>query len=75
MADRAPLETAEVMCRDVARLLKGACPKGWGFFLVLADFSGPGEGFKTYMSSMEREGAISLLREMADTLEHGENPV
>jgi len=64
---RAPLENAEVVARNVARLIKEACPPGWAFALILASY---GEsGFMTYLSSMRREDTIKLLRETADKIE------
>lgn len=67
---RAPLESAENKARDIARTLKAACPPGWGFVLVLASYGE--DGFSTYMSSVERQDAVKLMREMADRIESQE---
>jgi len=66
---RAPLENAEVVASDIGRLIKDACPPGWGFFLLLASYGQ--DGFMTYLASMGRADAIKLLRETADKLEKG----
>jgi len=66
---RAPLETAEVVARDIGRIIKRAMPPGWGFFLLLSSFDEPPAGFWTYLASIEREGAIKFLREAADKIE------
>lgn len=70
---RAPLENAEVVARDIGRLIKGACPPGWGFALILASYGQ--DGFMTYLASMRREDAIKLLRETADKIEKGSHQV
>lgn len=64
---RAPLESAEVRAREIARMLKEAMPAGWGFVVLLASFGD--DGFSTYLSSMERATAIEFLREMATKIE------
>lgn len=51
----------------IGRALKDTLPPEIAFFLCLANF-GEG-GTMTYASSIERENAIKLLREMADKLE------
>ncbi len=68
--DRATLEEAEREIQAVAREVKKMCPEGWGFFLVMASFGE--DGISTYMSSLGRDGAVKLLREMADKLEDNE---
>ncbi len=67
MAARSPLEAAEVKCREIALLLKDVMPPGWRFVLILAS-EGEG-GFMTYMANAQREGAIKLLRELAEKIE------
>lgn len=64
---RAPLESAEVVARDIGRTIKEACPPGWGFALILASYGE--DGFMTYLASMQRQDAIKLLRETADKIE------
>ena len=46
-------------------------PPGWCFTLILASI-GEG-GYTTWISSIEREDTIRLLREMADKMERGPN--
>lgn len=75
MGDRAGLEAAEIAARRLGRKLKEKIPKGWGFVLVLSSFGEKDEGFKTYLSTIEREGAVKLLREMADAIEGKEKEV
>lgn len=67
---REPLETAEIKAREVGRLIKSAMPEGWGFCLVLSSY-GDG-GFCTYVSSVEREGAVKMLRELLDKIERND---
>lgn len=52
---------------DLARLLGLHVPAGYTFTLVL-NKTGPG-GCMAYASSAEREGVISMLREIADKIE------
>jgi hypothetical protein len=63
----APLGEAEERAKEVARLIKGALPEGWGFFLCLTDFKEK-DGEMLCVSSIKREGCVKLLREMADIL-------
>lgn len=74
MADekRAPLESAEIKTREIARILKSIMPKEWGYFLCISSFGA--DGFFTYMSDIQRADAIKLLRETADKLEKGAPP-
>lgn len=67
---RTPLEVAEVHARRVGRVLKDGMPPGWGYVLALASL-GEG-GHLTYLSSLERPGAVNLLRELATIVESGE---
>ena len=71
---REPLESAENKCRDIGRMLKEVMPDGWGFFLCISsyDLDDKPSGFSTYLSTIKRDGAIKLLREMADKLERKE---
>jgi hypothetical protein len=70
---RAPLESAENEARRIGRQLKASMPPGWGFVVVLAYFGEANDGgFKTYLSSVDRESAMNLLREMADAIESRE---
>ena len=63
----APLVDAEERAKELGRAIKGLMPEGWGFVLVLAEF-GAREGC-TFLSSIQREGSVKLLRETADTIE------
>jgi len=68
--DRATLEEAEVVARKIGSLIGAVMPPGWGFMLVLGTY-GEG-GCLTYVSSVEREGAIAMLKEMIAKIERGE---
>lgn len=68
--DREPLEAAEVSAQKIAKTIGGMLPKGWKFTLVLASVEG--EGFMTYVSNLERSGSIAMLRELADSIDGGE---
>lgn len=70
---RASLEEAEVAVRRVGRTIGDQMPKGWGFVLVMASHGE--DGFATYLSNMEREGTVKLLREMADKVDRGTEQV
>lgn len=70
---RHPLESAEVVARDIGRKLTDAMPPGWGFALVLFTF-GEG-GFLTYMSNAQRADMVKALRECADKIETGDDHV
>lgn len=54
---------------DIARLLRPALPKDVGFILILADYD---VGGMAYASTMDRDGAVSLLQEMADKMRQDE---
>lgn len=73
MVNRATLEQAEIAARKLARVIKENTPEGWGFVVVLMSF-GEG-GMSTYLSSIEREGCITALRELADKLEANETNI
>lgn len=68
--NRAPLETAEVVARKIGTSIGSVLPPGWCFTLILASI-GEG-GYTTWISSIEREDTIRLLREVADKMERGE---
>ena len=70
MTERAPLESAEVTARKIGERLAEKMPPGWGFTLVLASY-GEG-GFCTYISSVQREGAVKMLHELLDKIERNE---
>lgn len=61
---RADLLTAEEEARRLANVLKAQMPKGWGFFLCLASHGD--KGFMTYISSIERAGAGSMMLELLE---------
>ena len=66
---RAPLEVAENRIRDIGRDIHDRMPANWGFVLVMSSMGGP--GLSTYLSSLERSGAVKLMRELADSIESG----
>lgn len=72
--DRASLEEAEITARKLGRLLHSQMPKGWGFVLVLASYGEP-SAFMTYLSSVQREDALRMLRELLTKVEEGEPQV
>jgi hypothetical protein len=51
-------------------LIRPQLPKGWAFALVIATL-GDG-GLMTYVSNVQRNDMIHLLREVAGKLERGE---
>jgi len=74
-------DMTEVELRDyftfLARTVESELPSGPSsrgkalFFLVVSDGTGP--GISQYVSNIERDGAIKLLRETADRLEGRED--
>ena len=67
MPDRASLEQAERVARELGRNLKERMPPGWGFILWLESFGE--DGFATYLSSIERETAIRSIKEWIARME------
>lgn len=67
----APLRQAEETARQIGESLADQMPKGWGFTLILSEFTEPGTnpGFATYMSNCKREDAIAMLRETAEKMD------
>lgn len=60
-------KSMESTMRDIGRVLKNAMPPGVAFCLVLASIGE--KGWTTYMSSVEREDAINLLKELIHKME------
>lgn len=71
--DRAPLESAEVEAKKIARILKDNMPDGWGFTLILYSYGG--EGFMTYLSTGQREDCIKMLEELLLKMKNNERNV
>jgi hypothetical protein len=69
--EKATLPNAEAIAAEIGENLNDQMPEGWGFTLVLSEFTEPGHppGFSTYLSNCSREDAINVLRETADALE------
>ncbi len=69
--EAAPLRQAEEMARQIGDGLAGQMPKGWGFTLILSEFTerGATPGFSTYLSNCKRSDAITMLRETADKMD------
>lgn len=66
---RASLEEAEVRAPEILAAVKALCPEGWGVVLWLASY---GEsGFYTYQSTIERSGAVRMLRDWIASVEPG----
>ncbi len=64
---REPLERAEIRIQEMGRELKKMLPKGWHFVIILA--SQGEKGFSTYISTIERKSAVSLMKETAEQIE------
>lgn len=70
------LERAEHQAREMGRFLKTMLPSGWGFVLILANFTDRDDARRlTYLSTVDRETIPTLLREMAHKLETGRGKV
>ena len=54
-------EKAEEMLNEIGKLLRIACPKGYGFSLLLFTFGEGGNMF--YTSNAQREDMIRAMRE------------
>ncbi len=57
--------------QKLARYLKTKTPKGWGFALLMFEFSDKLGGNLQWVSSAQRADMIKSLRECADRLEQG----
>jgi hypothetical protein len=62
-------EKAEAMLKEIGQLLRSACPKGYGFSLLIFTF-GPG-GNMFYSSNAQREDMIRAMQEFIE--KHREN--
>lgn len=58
-----PLAVAIEKAQAIGRIIKKEMPQGWGFVLILSDFNQEGSGAMTYLSSIERESCIKMLKE------------
>ena len=67
----APLRQAEEKAREIGEGLADQMPKGWGFTLILSEFTerGATPGFSTYLSNCKRSDAIAMLRETANKMD------
>ena len=73
-----PLEVVEERTLEIGRFLKAQMmPPGWGFVLMLVNFTEDGEksGRMTYLSSCDGEAIPTMLREMAEKLEKDKGSV
>ena len=71
-----PLERAEHQAKEMGRFLKTMLPAGWGFILILANYTDRDDARRmTYIASVDRGSVPTLLREMADKLEKEEGEV
>lgn len=68
--NRSTLDQAIEHAKELGRQLKQEIPEGWGFCLVLASY-GEG-GFMTYLSSVEREAAMKMLRKLLTKWENND---
>lgn len=62
-------EQAEKMLREIGQLLRSACPKGYGFNLLIFSFGEGGNMF--YASNAQREDMIRAMQEFIQ--KHREN--
>lgn len=60
-------EEIEMKLKEIGHLIGDKLPDGWGFNLLVADFGKGGSTF--YISSMDRPGAIAILKEQIKRLE------
>ena len=58
---------AEADSREIAKMLGGIVPDGWGFALLMFEF-GPGKQ-STWISNAARGDTVLMLRELANRLE------
>lgn len=66
---RASLEEAEIAAQRLARQIDAGTPAGWRFMLFLA--SEGYAGYSTYVSNVERESAIEMVREWLARMDAG----
>lgn len=69
----ATLEEAEMRSVEISKTLREMLPNGWNFTLVLARPEKPGQdGIMTYISDLERDGSVEILRELTGYMAEGE---
>jgi hypothetical protein len=54
-------EQAEAMLNEIGKMLRDACPKGYGFSLLIFSFGAGGNMF--YTSNAQREDMIRAMQE------------
>ena len=62
-------EKAEAMLKEIGQMLRKACPKGYGFSLLIFSFGEGGNMF--YTSNAQREDMIRAMQEFIQ--KHREN--
>lgn len=62
----------EAALKDIGSRIGSQLPKGWGFNLAISSFGEHGSTF--YLSNMDREGAIGMLRELIAKMEKEGRP-
>lgn len=65
-------EQIEKTLRAVAEKIKAILPKGWGFTLMLFDYTDTPGGSMFYISSAGREDMINAMKEFIAKNEKGE---
>lgn len=51
----------EQKLKEIGNILRSVMPEGWGFTLLISSYGEGGSMF--YMSSVERQDAVNMLRE------------
>ena len=69
MPNPATLAEAIEKAKETGRYIKSQMPPGWGFVLILASYGD--EGAMTYLSSIDRETCIKMLKEFIHKQETG----
>lgn len=60
-------EEVERKLKEIGNMLREIMPKGWGFTLLISSYGEGGSMF--YMSSVERQDAVNMLREFIQKAE------
>jgi hypothetical protein len=62
----------EAKLREIGALVKSQTPEGWGFSVLMFDFTQPGEdpGALFYISSADREDMLKAMKEFIKRNEH-----
>jgi hypothetical protein len=65
-------DEVEKVLRGIGNTLKPVMPEGWGFTVLMFDYSDTPDGSMFYLSSAKREDMIKAMKEFIAKNENGE---